>query len=47
MVTETKFTLSNSWRSPAAIIGAMQLTITDSRFVLASANLVQNILKLV
>jgi len=39
VVTEAKFALSNSWRSSAAIIGAMQLTITDSHFVLAMADL--------
>jgi len=39
MAAETKFALSNSWRSSAAIIGAMHLTITDSHFVLAMANL--------
>jgi len=34
IVTETKFSLSDSWRgSAAAIIGAMQLTITASYFV--------------
>jgi len=39
MVTETIFALSNSWHSSAAAIGAMHLTITDSHFVLAEANL--------
>jgi len=39
MVTETKFALSKSWRSSAAMIGAMDLTITDSQFVLVMANL--------
>jgi len=39
MVTETKFALSNVWRSSAAIIGAMQLTMTDLHFVHALANL--------
>jgi len=39
IVKETKFALSNSWLSSAAIIGTMQLTITDSHFVLAIANL--------
>ena len=39
IVRETKFTLSNSWRSSAAIIGAMQSRITNSHFVVATANL--------
>jgi len=39
IVRETKFSLSNSWRSSAAIIGAMQSTITNSHFVVAMANL--------
>ena len=39
IVTETKFTLSKSWHSSAAIIGAMQLTTTDSHFVLERGNL--------
>jgi len=37
--TGRKFTLSNSWHSSAAIIVAMQATITNSHFVVAIANL--------
>jgi len=39
VVRETKFTLSKFWCSSAAIIGAKQLIITDSHFLLAMANL--------
>jgi len=42
---ETQFTLSNSWHSSAAIIGAMQLTMTDLHFVHALASLGSKILK--
>jgi len=45
-VMETQFTLPNSCRNSAAIIGAMQLTITDLHFVHALANLGWKILKL-
>jgi len=43
---ETQFTLSNSWRHSAAIIGAMQSTMTDLHFVHALENLGSEILKL-
>ena len=38
-VKETKFSLSNSCCSSAAIIGAMQLTIIDAHVFFAMANL--------
>jgi len=44
-VMETQFALSNSWHSSAAIIGAMQLTMTDLHFVHALASLGSKILK--
>ena len=39
ILTDDKFALLYSWRSSAAIIGAMQLTATDLHFVLAISNL--------
>jgi len=39
IIKERKFALSNFWRCSAEIIGAMELTITDSYFALAMANL--------
>jgi len=43
IVRETKFTLSNSWRGSAAIIGAMQSRISHPHFVAATANLCSKI----